>query len=128
MEWEVGIDKSRFVRSEDRDIEKCKKCKLHKLDTLSDGTKEDYCYPPYNASLFRGFAFGFSLPCSERTKEHCIELQKLQKSNEENGFDRIKVTKKQFSDHMKEFFNYSDEVIEKMMNSKETKERFEFVE
>lgn len=109
-------------------VDKCKKCKLHRLDTLSDGTKEDYCYPPYNASLFIGFAFGLALPCGKRTQENCVELQKLQKENEDKGIDKIKVTKEQFSRHMREFFNYSDDVIEEMINNEETQRQFEFIE
>lgn len=42
---------------------KCENCKFHRLDTLADGTKEDYCYPP----LFCGL---LSCPCKDRKQKH----------------------------------------------------------
>ncbi len=41
----------------------CNNCKWHRIDTLSDRTKEDYCYPPILSDLL-------SAPCKERKKNH----------------------------------------------------------
>lgn len=49
------------------DIEKCKNCECYQLDTLTDGTKEDYCYPP--------FPF-LTVPCKRRKKRQCNEILK----------------------------------------------------
>lgn len=48
----------------------CKKCKWHRVDDLSDGTKEDYCYPPLFSHLL-------SVPCKQRRKrqrKQCLWL------------------------------------------------------
>lgn len=51
------------------DIEKCKQCKLHRLDTLDDGSKEHYCYPPFMPGMI-----AFSIPCKNRSKSDCKKI------------------------------------------------------
>lgn len=51
------------------DIEKCKKCKLYKLDTLSDGSKEHYCYPPFMLEMI-----ALSIPCKNRSEKDCKKI------------------------------------------------------
>lgn len=51
------------------DINKCKNCKLYKLDTLTDGEKEHYCYPP----IFPGI-IAWTIPCKNRKPEDCKEI------------------------------------------------------
>lgn len=48
------------------DIEKCKECRLYRLDTLSDGSKEHYCYPPFMSGLL-----AYAIPCKNRNKRDC---------------------------------------------------------
>lgn len=50
------------------DIKKCKECEFHRLDTLVDGTKEHYCYPP----MFRYL----TAPCKRRKKKQCNDILK----------------------------------------------------
>ena len=52
-------------------ISKCKKCKLHRLDTLADGSLEHYCYPP----IMLG-AIAFSIPCLDRNPKDCKKILK----------------------------------------------------
>lgn len=42
---------------------KCENCKWHRMDTLADGTKEDYCYPPLLCGLLVA-------PCMKRRRKH----------------------------------------------------------
>lgn len=53
------------------DIKTCKKCQFYSLDTLTDGTKENYCYPlfPY-----------LTAPCKNRKKSQCNEIKRFRKS------------------------------------------------
>lgn len=53
-------------------VENCKKCKCYCLDTLVDGTKEDYCYPPETAMCF-------TIPCKDRGAKMCEAIRKLVK-------------------------------------------------
>lgn len=53
----------------------CKNCKLHRLDTLADGTKENYCYPPLSVMCF-------AIPCKDRRGKNCKALRKLVKNCE----------------------------------------------
>lgn len=53
------------------DISVCKNCKFHSLDTLTDGTKEDYCYPPIFPHMI-----AFSIPCSKRSESDCKKILK----------------------------------------------------
>lgn len=53
------------------DIEKCKKCKFYRLDTLADGTKEHYCCPIFNLNII-----ALSIPCTNRNKEDCKKILK----------------------------------------------------
>ena len=53
------------------DIEKCKKCKFYRLDTLSDGTKEHYCCPIFSLNLI-----AFSIPCKNRDEKTCKRILK----------------------------------------------------
>ena len=52
-------------------IETCKNCEYYSLDTLTDGTKEHYCYPPYFTHMI-----AFSIPCKNRTEEECKMILK----------------------------------------------------
>ena len=52
-------------------VEECKKCKLHRLDTLDDGSKEHYCHPPFNLNII-----AFSIPCVNRNKKDCKKILK----------------------------------------------------
>lgn len=48
---------------------KCEQCKCYRKDILSDGTYEDYCYPPINELLL-------SVPCKKRKgTEECKYLR-----------------------------------------------------
>lgn len=63
-------------------IEQCKKCSLHKIDTLDDGTTEDYCHPPYFPGMI-----ALNIPCKQRSVRDCakildaVECQKKEKVN-----------------------------------------------
>ena len=54
-------------------IETCKNCEYYSLDTLTDGTKEHYCYPPFPY---------LTVPCKKRKKSQCKEI--LRKSGKKN--------------------------------------------
>lgn len=53
-------------------INKCEKCNIHSLDTLTDGTKEHYCSPPIYIPYY-------SIPCKNREHKDCIKLRKMVK-------------------------------------------------
>ena len=50
-------------------IKSCKNCTYYSLDTLTDGTKEHYCYPT--------FPF-LTVPCKLRKKRQCKEILKME--------------------------------------------------
>lgn len=50
-------------------IEICKNCQYYSLDTLTDGTKEHYCYSPF---LY------LTVPCKKRKKRQCKEILKME--------------------------------------------------
>lgn len=54
------------------DIKKCKECPCCSIDTLADGTKEHYCYPP-NFGVYMMFA----IPCKNRSKSLCKKIKKI---------------------------------------------------
>ena len=60
------------------DIEKCKQCQLYHLDTLNDGNKEHYCYPPIMLGMM-----ALSIPCENRGD---IECKKILKHIEKHGY------------------------------------------
>lgn len=51
------------------DAEHCKACRLHKKDTLVDGTQQDYCYPPIMIDMI-----AFSVPCEKRSRQDCKRI------------------------------------------------------
>ena len=49
-------------------IETCKNCEYYSLDTLTDGTKEHYCYAPFPY---------LTVPCKKRKKSQCKEILRM---------------------------------------------------